>query len=280
LSLDPLLSRSENFKLTHHRNSTLRALALYFLVQRRRSAILEAANDAILLYESWLLRFMSFSAQTLRAFWKAAGMAVVFLSLVSSFAQRSEAQDRARYGSGSARMIPVAAGDFDGDNRPDLATVQMGQASPSHARYWILVQFSTGLKQSIGVTAPVGGLQIASRDVNGDSSLDLVVSTAWLNQPVAVLLNDGRGNFAVQDANAFPTSTWAPETSVASPNVHIKDALVVLPRPLTGDRGQNEASLPLRVVTDRRVFEERHEQPFSVAISVLGRAPPAASLRA
>jgi hypothetical protein len=223
---------------------------------------------------------MSFSAQTLRAFSKPTGMAVVVLCLVSSFAQRSGAQDRARYASGSARMLPVAVGDFDGDSRPDLATVQMGQASPSHARYWILLQFSTGLKQSIGITAPIGGLQIASRDVNGDSSLDLVVSTAWLHQPVAVLLNDGRGNFSVQDANAFPASIWASETSVASPNAQIKDALVVLPRPPTGDRGQDQARLPLRVAADGRVFEERHEQPFSVAISVLGRAPPAASLRA
>ncbi len=39
---------------------------------------------------------------------------------------------------------------------------------------------SAGTRQFIGLTAPVGGIQIASRDVNGDSSPDLVVTTPWL----------------------------------------------------------------------------------------------------
>src|SRR5262249_42230684 len=145
---------------------------------------------------------MGLSDQTGRTPWRAAGIVVALLCLITTLAHRGNAQGHAAYARGSAREVPVAFGDFDGDSRPDVATVQMGQASPSHARYWILFQFSTGLKQSIGVTAPIGGLQIASRDVNGDNRLDLVVSTAWRNEPVAVLLNDGNGNFSLHDVNA------------------------------------------------------------------------------
>jgi len=176
--------------------------------------------------------------------------------------------------------MPIAVGDFDGDSRPDVATVQMGQASPSHARYWIHFQFSTGLKQSIGVTAPIGGLQIASRDVNGDNRLDLVVSTAWRSEPVAVLLNDGNGNFSLHDVNAFPASAWATEASIASPEAKVKDASVVLPRSSSEDGGENQASLLPHVVAERCVCDAPSGRPSYLVIRLLGRAPPAASLHA
>lgn len=223
---------------------------------------------------------MNLFGQSSQALSRAAGLLVVVLCLITSFARPGRAHDRASYGGRPARAMPVALGDFDGDSRPDVATVQMGQASPSHARYWILFQFSSGLRQSIGVTAPVGGLQIAPRDVNGDNRLDLVVSTAWLNEPVAVLLNDGHGNFSLHDANSFSASIWASQTCVASQDMQVKDAFVVLPRPLTGDRSQNQASLPPQAVSNRRVCESSPGEPFSIVISVLGRAPPAAFSRA
>src|SRR5216683_3210378 len=88
-----------------------------------------------------------------------------------------------------------AIADFDGDSRPDLATVQAGVSSSWDAHYWIAFQLSSGPRQTLGITAPTGGLQITSRDVNGDSFLDVVVTTAWTNRPVAVLLNDGQGRY-------------------------------------------------------------------------------------
>src|ERR1700724_2155446 len=91
-----------------------------------------------------------------------------------------------------------AIGDFDGDSQPDLAMVQSG-VDRSDTRYWIRLEFSSGLRDGIGVTAPSGGLHITSRDVNGDHFLDLVVSTAWRHRPLAVLLNDGHGKFTLRD---------------------------------------------------------------------------------
>src|SRR5258708_40282383 len=77
-----------------------------------------------------------------------------------------------------------AIGDFDGDSQPDLATVQSG-VDRSETRYWIRLEFSTGLRDAIGVDAPSGGLHIASRDVNGDHFLDLMVTTACQHRPVS-----------------------------------------------------------------------------------------------
>src|SRR6266851_2252006 len=108
-----------------------------------------------------------------------------------------------------------AIADFDGDSRPDLATVQAGVSSSWDAHYWIAFQLSSGPRQTLGITAPTGGLQITSRDVNGDSFLDVVVTTAWTNRPVAVLLNDGQGNFRASSPSAFPGAFTTSEKSWA-----------------------------------------------------------------
>jgi len=106
--------------------------------------------------------------------------------------------------------LRFAIADFDGDQQADLATVQAGGGSSSQSRYWIRFELTSGNRQMFGVTGPVGGLQISPRDVNGDHVLDLVVSTAWLNQTIAILLNDGHGNFTLADPGEFPEA--APES--------------------------------------------------------------------
>ncbi|MGA2811641.1 MAG: VCBS repeat-containing protein [Candidatus Acidiferrum sp.] len=108
----------------------------------------------------------------------------------------------------SAAFVNFAIADFDGDSQPDFATVQPGPAMASRTNYWIHFELSLGNAQSFALSAPTGGLQIASRDVNGDSFLDLIVSTRISNQPVAVLLNDGRGRFRLADPAAFDASIW------------------------------------------------------------------------
>jgi hypothetical protein len=100
-----------------------------------------------------------------------------------------------------------AIADFDGDLKPDFATVQAGQTSTHVSRYLISFQLSAGSQQTIGLDAPIGGLLLDSRDVNGDHFTDLVVSTTWFRRTVAVLLNDGNGNFTVVDPSQFPSLT-------------------------------------------------------------------------
>lgn len=156
--------------------------------------------------------------------------------------------------SGPASSLQVisqfAIADFDGDRRPDLAIVQVGQDSSRDTQYWIAFQLSGGSRQTLGITAPTGGLQITSRDVNGDSFLDVVVTTAWTNRPVAVLLNDGRGNFRTSKPAAFPGAFAAPDKSWASTTEEIKDPTAVLfPRYSTGNCPEGSSfSLPRNVM--------------------------------
>src|SRR5437899_7899706 len=58
-----------------------------------------------------------------------------------------------------------AIGDFDGDRRPDLATVEIARFNSHHSRYWISFQLTKGRLQTIGITAPA-----ALRDYEMDSS--------------------------------------------------------------------------------------------------------------
>src|SRR5216684_21445 len=59
----------------------------------------------------------------------------------------------------SSRTISVPAlphfaiADFDGDNQPDFASVQLGQYGRVEGRYSIGFQLSTGSRQSIVITA-------------------------------------------------------------------------------------------------------------------------------
>jgi hypothetical protein len=112
--------------------------------------------------------------------------------------------------------LPFTVADFDGDLRPDLAAVQIGRSGVSGTDYQIQLQLSAAGRQTILLVAPAGGLQIAARDVNGDHALDLVVSAAWLNEPVAIFLNDGHGSFSRVDPGEYPAAFQGPKTSWGS----------------------------------------------------------------
>ena len=100
--------------------------------------------------------------------------------------------------------LTVAIADFDGDQRPDLASIQGGHNASGPSTYWIQFQFSIAGRQSLQLVAPPGGLRIEARDVNGDHAVDLIFTTAWFRQPVAILLNDGHGSFSRAEPTAFP----------------------------------------------------------------------------
>src|SRR6202451_4241472 len=160
---------------------------------------------------------------------------LLLLCAVFCFATRGtglSTQKTAVFANGATHF---AIADFDGDNRPDLATVETGLIGASHARYWIGFRMSAGARQTIGVNAPVGGLEIASRDVNGDNIVDLVVSAAWLKSPVAVLVNDGHGNFTVHDPIAFSAVLTNPSTALDSPNRQDSDRAVAVSARTSGD---------------------------------------------
>ncbi|HUO34121.1 MAG TPA: VCBS repeat-containing protein [Candidatus Acidoferrum sp.] len=101
--------------------------------------------------------------------------------------------------------------DFDGDHRPDFAFVQNGQSDSEGAYYWIAFRLSGGSRSSLGISAPWGGVELSSLDVNDDGFLDVIVRTRWTNRPVAVLLNDGAGNFRILRPAAFESTLASPQ---------------------------------------------------------------------
>jgi hypothetical protein len=208
--------------------------------------------------------------------WGALTTLLVVWGLVVCAASGGQAASRSTGMAGGESRFAIA--DFDGDSRPDLATVQVGLSGTSNARYWIDFEMSAGSRQLIGVMAPAGGLQIAPRDVNGDQSLDLVVTTAWLDRPVAVLLNDGHGNFTYRDAKAFGGMTWSFDTRWFGVKVDGTDAVA-----WTRSDGAAQASVNLLAV--RRQSRQTYSRPRLAAarssyLVVPGRAPPASSLSA
>jgi hypothetical protein len=130
--------------------------------------------------------------------------------------------------------LPFAIADFDGDLRPDLVSIQTGRSNSSRTDYWIQVHLTTVGRQSIQVVAPIGGLQIAARDVNGDHAVDLVLSTAWFKQPVAIFLNDGHGSFTRVGPSEFPEAFSEPDTKWASSSYTVTDAVGVPPQSGSG----------------------------------------------
>jgi hypothetical protein len=207
---------------------------------------------------------------------RAISLAYALLCLVGSAAS-------AHAPSGGPRGLPAdpqvrsqfAVGDFDGDRRPDLATVHVGQSSFWVTHYWIAFQLSGGSRQTLGITAPTGGLQITSRDVNGDHFLDVIVTTAWTNQPVAVLLNDGQGNFTASRPSTFPGAFTTSEKSWASTSDEVKDATAVLLSryPMGNCSADSRFSAP-RNLTRLLVLWASPHAPLSAVVSFFGRAPP------
>ncbi|MGB7846771.1 MAG: hypothetical protein WBL63_14230 [Candidatus Acidiferrum sp.] len=99
--------------------------------------------------------------------------------------------------------VQFVIADLDGDRKPDLALVEAGNPRWANCNYSIRLQFSAGPDSAIGVRAPRGGLQVAARDVNGDDSVDLIVTANLDEGFVEVLLNDGHGNFSVAEPGAY-----------------------------------------------------------------------------
>jgi hypothetical protein len=113
--------------------------------------------------------------------------------------------------------MDVAFADFDGDRRPDSAHVQRGRAAAGGQSYSIDFRFSsTDQPAQMDVVAPDGGLRIEARDVNGDNAVDLVLTTAWFREPVAILLNDGHGKFSHAEPSTYPNAFNRPASTFNS----------------------------------------------------------------
>lgn len=167
---------------------------------------------------------------------------------------------------------PFAIADFDGDQRPDLARVQAGPSSSYETQYWIQLQLTRTGRQLIGIVAPFGGLRVVASDVNGDHAIDLVLSTAWLGRPVAVLLNDGHGRFTAEKPSAFPGAFRQPATQRLSQMEHPRGTASA-----TQSRPSVDTGIQARELAPQRRARVHSNSAVLVSTSRLltqGRAPP------
>lgn len=172
--------------------------------------------------------------------------------------------------------LPFAVADFDGDHRPDLVGVQGGQSGLSHTNYSIQLQLSAVGRQTILIVAPAGGLQISARDVNGDQIPDLILTTAWLRQPVAIFINDGHGGFTRVEPSAFPEAFRESQTGWDSSTDRIPDSVAIPPSSSSGIY-HTQTRLPhAERPTSTVAPSSRGFLPSLFLISSPGRAPPSA----
>jgi hypothetical protein len=111
--------------------------------------------------------------------------------------------------SGFALHSSVGVGDFDGDNRVDIAYARpQGRVNGAY-RYQVEVHLSAELGTTFSVdSGAAGGLHISTRDVDGDHDLDLVITSAFGGLRVGVWINDGHGQFTQGVAESYPLSIW------------------------------------------------------------------------
>jgi hypothetical protein len=203
-----------------------------------------------------------------------AGLLLLLLGLVCGSA-RASADAR---GSTAASLGPggqFAIEDFDGDLRPDIASIQAGQSGLPRTDYWIQLQLSAVGRQFIRVAGPAGGLEIEARDVNGDRAIDLVLVTAWHRKPVAILLNDGHGGFSRVEPAEFPEAFGKPAANWDSGSGLAIDAVGIVPQPPRvgiGAVGNARTNAGRRADSIPRLNAGFFLEAF--VVSRAGRAPP------
>ena len=110
-----------------------------------------------------------------------------------------------------------AIADFDGDLRPDLAMIRVTRYGAPQTEYSLELKFSTGARAPIGLIGPAGGLEVYPQDVNGDHIADLVITSVMDAKFVAILLNDGKGNFTQVDRASYPHVGKRTNSSLLAP---------------------------------------------------------------
>jgi|ERR1700686_4899873 len=202
---------------------------------------------------------------------RAAFLAVAAFAGLLALSGRAEAAPAA----GAQAPTHFTIADFDGDSRPDLASVQVGQSGSRDTRYWIAFELSGGSAQTVGITAPTGGLQITSRDVNGDSFPDVVVTTAWTNRPIVILLNDGLGNFTPVSPSKFQGAFAEPESNCGSRADEIRDATALLySRGVPGNCQEESRYLPPGRISGLLIPCSCNAWILESVSPFVGRAPP------
>lgn len=200
---------------------------------------------------------------------------VIVVSLGLWHSERVAAADAMPRSSPSPVGMEFAYADLDGDRKPDLALVEIESVRASSTNYEVRLEFSGGLASSIGVKGPLGGLRLAVRDVNGDDSLDLILTSAADRHVIQVLLNDGRGQFAAAEMEQYSSLETQGELGLSEREPGPSDRLA-----LAGTRTFFDAEFVQRIITNLRDEGFAGAMPDSEVVaaretgSKFGRSPP------
>ena len=165
--------------------------------------------------------------------------------------------------------------DLDGDEKPDLALVELQALRSANANYSIRVKLSQGQESAIGVNGPLGGLKVVARDVNGDDNVDLVVTSNLDGQFVEVLLNDGQGNFSVAAPGEFLQPNDSKDGSVGTVLLsHAELATLVSTRSSQDQAAVLAGSFQEAAPTDFSLSASWRCAARRVSVLRQGRSPP------
>ena len=171
-----------------------------------------------------------------------------------------------------------AIADFDGDWKPDLAEVETSDFRRFGSNYSVRLHFSANADVSFLVNAPSGGIRLAARDVNGDNLPDLVVSSILDQHVVAVLLNQGHGQFSRAEPAFFLTLVADPDVFLRSSNASICDNLILASARYSFEGECADGSAIPAVSGADPVIRRNELMPQVAAIrGTRGRSPPVLS---
>lgn len=168
-----------------------------------------------------------------------------------------------------------AIDDFDGDLAPDIASVRPVSSGSSGSNYLVQLQFGSGKRRSICLAAHGRDVRIVARDVNGDRIPDLIISSAWSEEPYAVLINKGNGTFSPVDPSSVQALSRESKQSLSCLRPQLLETAATSPS--SGGWGFAKTKCTGHTYSTKRLVYLRNSilVRCSLLVSLPGHAPPA-----
>lgn len=99
---------------------------------------------------------------------------------------------------------PIAAADFDNDQKPDGAILQATGFLNGSRAFRIELHLSAGNNDAISFSSSEPDLSISALDVNQDGAPDILIEKALTHERLEVYLNDGHGAFHRARTEDYP----------------------------------------------------------------------------